>query len=179
LSNTLSLNKSSAEVIASSFSSKIENSLHHGLSATYPLAALIRTQQGRMDGFSQLATEMLPNYPGVNSLQLQPNGIVTEIVPLAGNEAALDHNLLADPKRDKEAFQAKETRQLTLAGPFNLMQGGVGAVARLPVYLDTETGSEFWGFTAALLLFPHILEPANLSALTKAGLAYQLVKKTP
>jgi sensor domain CHASE-containing protein len=51
-------------------------------------------------------------------LQLAPNGIIKHIVPLAGNEKAIGHNLLADEKRNIEAIQALKTKKLTLAGPF-------------------------------------------------------------
>jgi sensor domain CHASE-containing protein len=58
-------------------------------------------------------------YPGVMSLQLAPNGVVRQIYPLKGNEKALGHNLLADPARNKEAFIARNSGQMTLAGPFH------------------------------------------------------------
>jgi sensor domain CHASE-containing protein len=83
---------------------------------------------------------MLDFYPGVASLQLQPNGIISHILPLEGNKEAIGHNVLLDPNRNKEAILARDSGKLTLAGPFNLKQGGLGAAARLPVYLETPHG---------------------------------------
>jgi sensor domain CHASE-containing protein len=116
--------------IASSYVSLVKNNIAQALSATYPLAALVRNQNGRTEGFNGLATEMMAFYPGVGSLQLQPNGIISHIVPLKGNEKAIGHNVLLDPKRNKESLLARDTGKLTLAGPFNLVQGGLGAAAR-------------------------------------------------
>ena len=107
------------------------------MSATYPLAALIRKQNGSTKGFDGLATEMLNFYPGVASLQLQPEGVISHIIPLQGNENAIGHNVLADPKRNKEAILARDSGKLTLAGPFPLVQGGTGAAARLPSLVDS------------------------------------------
>ena len=78
-----------------SYVTRIESNINQALSATFPLATLIRIQQGDTAGFTQLATEMLPFYPSVSALQLAPDGIVQYVVPLAGNENAIGHNILA------------------------------------------------------------------------------------
>lgn len=165
--------------ISGHYVSHISNDLNRALSATYPLGALIRVQHGDTSGFTKLATEMLPLYPGISSLQLLPDGLLQHIVPLKGNEGAMGHNVLLDPKRNKEALLAMNTGKLTLAGPFNLVQGGLGAVARLPIYIDVNGRSTFWGFTAALIRFPDILNSANLPSLLDSGIGYQLSRIHP
>ncbi len=165
--------------LAGSYVSAIKNNIFHVLSATYPIAALIKTQNGDVAGFTELAEEMLPNYPGVSALQLQPDGILKHVVPLEGNEGAIGHDLLLNPKRTREAFLARDTGKLTLAGPFSLVQGGVGAAARLPIYLDSPDGKLFWGFASVLMRFPDILDSVNLRALTKSDMAYQLSRIHP
>jgi len=169
----------SIQKVAGSYVSHIRNDLNQALSATYPLGALIRTQQGDVSGFTELATEMLTLYPGIASLQLHPDGILKYVVPMKGNESAIGHNLLLDPERTKEAFLAKDSNKLTLAGPFNLIQGGIGAVARLPIYLDTNKGKQFWGFSAALIRFPDVLNATNLPSLAELGIGYQLSRIHP
>jgi len=169
----------SIQKVAGSYVSHIRNDLNQALSATYPLGALIRTQQGDVSGFTELATEMLTLYPGIASLQLHPDGILKYVVPMKGNESAIGHNLLLDPERTKEAFLAKDSNKLTLAGPFNLIQGGIGAVARLPIYLDTNEGKQFWGFSAALIRFPDVLNATNLPSLAELGIGYQLSRIHP
>jgi diguanylate cyclase (GGDEF)-like protein/PAS domain S-box-containing protein len=169
----------SIQKIAGSYANHIRNDLNQALSATYPLAALIHAQNGDVSGFTQLATEMLSLYPGIGSLQLQPDGILKHIVPLEGNEAAIGHNLLSSPERNKEAFLARDTGKLTLAGPFKLIQGGIGAVARMPIYLDTKEGKQFWGFSAVLIRFPDILTATDLPSLSDSGIGYQLSRIHP
>ncbi|MCF7971164.1 MAG: EAL domain-containing protein [Methylococcaceae bacterium] len=171
--------RAAIQKISSSYASHIRNNLNQALSATYPLAALIRTQNGETTGFNELAKEMLPLYPGIASLQLQPDGILKHIVPLQGNEGAIGHNLLLSPDRTKEAFLARDTGKLTLAGPFELVQGGIGAAARLPIYLESSEGKQFWGFATALIRFPDILETSKLPTLFNEGIAYQLSKIHP
>ena len=112
----------------------LEQQRSRSLSATYALASVVR-QHGRVDDFEALAAEMLPIYGGLSSLQLAAGGVVTQVYPLAGNETVLGHNLLDDPDRRLQARAALESRQLTVAGPFRLRQGGIGVVGRLAVFV--------------------------------------------
>ncbi len=166
--------------LAGKHADAIQNSTQRDLSATYALAALVRQGKGNIANFDAIASELLPYYPGAGSLQLAPGGIVQHIVPLAGNEGAIGHNLLADPTRNKEAFLARDTGKLTLAGPFTLKQGGLGAVGRLPVFLDDSQGKpQFWGFTVVLIRYPQALEAARLEQLTQQGFGYELWRIHP
>ncbi|MFQ3178464.1 MAG: diguanylate cyclase (GGDEF)-like protein/PAS domain S-box-containing protein [Pseudoalteromonas tetraodonis] len=171
--------QNSIRKVAGSYVNHIRNNLNQALSAAYPIAALIRTQNGETKGFEELASEMLSLYPGLDALQLHKNGILTHVVPLKGNESAIGNNVLENPLRTQEAFLAKKTGKLTLAGPFELFQGGMGAAARLPVYLDTSQGNQFWGFATALIRFPDILQSVNLAQLPQAGIGYELSKVMP
>jgi len=159
---------------------EVENAVNHGLTATYALAALVRQGGGAVPDFEAVATELLRYYPGADSLQLAPGGIIRKVVPMAENAKAIGHDLLADPARTKEAFLARDTGKLTLAGPFNLMQGGIGAVGRLPVFIDDENGQpRFWGFTTVLIRFPEVLSKAQLPQLVKRGFNYELWRMHP
>ena len=165
--------------IAGSYAHVLEQTIDRSLFSVYALAALVRKGNGKLSDFDDIAREMLPFYPGA-SLGLAPDGIVKSIIPLAGNEGAIGHDMLKDPARSKEAVLAKETGKLTLAGPFELKQGGIGAVARLPVYLDNARGERsFWGFTTVLIRFPETLEPARLSRLVSQGFQYELWRIHP
>jgi sensor domain CHASE-containing protein len=169
-----------AEVIAANQRLVLQEHLNHSLSATYALAAVLRHSKGKIVNFEALAQEMLNLYSGISSLQLAKGGVITEVVPLAGNEKALGHNLLQDPRRNKEAFLAIDTRKLTLAGPFNLVQGGQAVIGRLPVYLPDQFGADqFWGFTTALIRIPEFLADSNLQQLTASGFDYQLSYLNP
>jgi PAS domain S-box-containing protein len=158
----------------------VTQGINQALTASYALAALVRQGQGRIADFQSTAEQMLAYYPGVGALQLAPDGIIQQIVPFAGNEKALGHNLLKDRQRTKEAFLARDTGKLTLAGPFPLVQGGLGAVGRMPVFLTDANGyKKFWGFTAVLLRFPDVLDAAGLATLQDDGYNFELWRIHP
>lgn len=158
----------------------IQLDVESALSAAVTLATLVQMGKGEVPEFDTAAALMLSFYPAVSALQLAPDGVIARIMPLKGNEKALGHNLLRDPERDKEAFLARDTGRLTLAGPFQLVQGGMGAAGRMPVYLDDGKGNvRFWGFTIVLIRFPDILATARLARLVAAGYDYKLWRTHP
>jgi len=170
----------SAVDMAGDHAHALQTQIEHSLSATSALAALVRQGGGTIRNFESLAEQMLPFYPGASALQLAPGGVITQVFPARGNEEALGHDLLRDPRRSREAFLARDTGKLTLAGPFPLAQGGLGAVGRLPVFLDDDDGrSAFWGFTIVLIRFPETLVPARLAHLADVGYRFELWRSHP
>ncbi|KAG2422347.1 hypothetical protein HXX76_016107 [Chlamydomonas incerta] len=91
---------------------------------------------------SRLLSKVLPGM--IASLQLAPNGVTQAIYPLAGNEAAIGHDLLADPSRRDDALRAIAYGNLTVAGPYKLLQGGFGVVLRQPVFVTPPAGAAGW-----------------------------------
>lgn len=171
--------------IAAAHGHLLQEQMNRSLSATYALAAVLRQGDGDINNFEALGEEMLRLYGGLSALQLAPKGIISQIVPLAGNEAAIGHDLLADPARNKEAVLAVETKRLTLAGPFELRQGGLAVVGRLPVFSTVKAGGEsiwgeqFWGFATAVIKIPDLLAVSNLSASGLPNYDYELSRLHP
>ncbi|SFL48848.1 diguanylate cyclase (GGDEF) domain-containing protein [Pelosinus propionicus DSM 13327] len=166
--------------IASGYADAIIHANESNFATAYVLAALVKQGNGVVPHFHDVASQMLLLYPGIDSLQLAPGGVVQFIEPLAGNEKAIGHDLMKDEMRSAEANLARDTGQLTFAGPFKMIQGSFGGVGRLPVFLNDEMGdSYFWGFVNVVLRFPEILESANLSQLEMQGFAYELWRIHP
>ncbi len=168
------------DAIAGDHAHAIQTMMERALSATYSIAAMVRQGKGNVPDFEGVATEMLPSYPGVAILGLSPDGIIQRVAPRAGNEKSIGFNQLKDPVQGREARMAKETGKLTLAGPLKLVQGGLGAVGRLPIFLDGPEGKPvFWGLTYAVIRFPKALESARLAQLTNSGIDYTLWRINP
>lgn len=165
--------------IAASQALAIERRLTHSLSATYILAQELRRGRGQIDDFDRFADQVIRSIGGISNLQLAPNGIIDRIYPLAGNERAIGHNLLVDDARRAEAKLAIEQKQLTLAGPFGLIQGGVGIIGRNPVFLNQDGKETFWGFASALIYLDDLIKFTELNALTDRDFQYQLSRIHP
>ena len=141
------------------------------------LEAIVVTQDGELseETFLSLA-ESLGEGIGIRSIQCLPGGVVRYLHPLAGNEAVLGDNVFSDPYRKVDAQLAVDTKSITLSGPYELTQGGIGLIARNPVFLQNERGEdEFWGFTVIVLDMPDALEPVGLAELASEGYRYELL----
>lgn len=151
--------------LASNIRGKLETELNSRLHLTKGLAGLVVANE-RIDeeAFQQFATELGRNLSSVSSLQLAPDGVVKHVWPYEQHKKAIGHDLLADPKRKVEAQKAIEERAVWLAGPLNLIQGGVGLIGRYPVFLENDSGEEvFWGFSTILLDFERFIAETGIA----------------
>ena len=159
--------------------SDIERNLSFALASTYILAQEVIRSGGEIVNFDDYAASVLEQFPDVSNLQLAPDGIIRQVYPLAGNERIIGHDVVRDDARRKHALAAIASRKLTLAGPFPLLQGGVGMVGRNPIFLGKDGQKRFWGFASALILMDSLLERIDIASLADGGHAYELSRTNP
>lgn len=97
-----------------------------------------QTAEGRTiqdEQFNLLAAGLRASFKWIRAFQIVSNGIITHIYPLPGNEAALGYNLLSDPRPviGGDVTRALETGRVTITGPLQLVQGGLGIIIRKPL----------------------------------------------
>lgn len=124
--------------------SELQRCLSSYIQATDTLRILIVDSQGNINDFDKVAKELYNNDQAFRSIQLAPKGNVTYVYPLEGNEEAFG-DIFDDPDRKTEAEYARDTGETTLAGPFDLYQGGLGIVIRQPIYLDSSNKKNILG----------------------------------
>lgn len=163
-----------AKLNAVTYGQRIENDIENGIEITDTLKQLLINGNGQIINFSKIA-ENLMSY-SIQSVQLAPNGVVTEIYPEEGNETG-KIDLLKDSKRGEISNYAKDHNITIIQGPIKLKQGGSGLVVRNPIYLEDKNGQEyFWGFTIAVLRVPEIFEDST-NALSKFKYNYRLSRE--
>lgn len=163
-----------AKLNAVTYGQRIENDIENGIEITDTLKQLLINGNGQIINFSKVA-ENLMSY-SIQSVQLAPNGVETDIYPEEGNEAG-KIDLLKDSKRGEISNYAKDHNITIIQGPIKLKQGGSGLVVRNPIYLEDKNGQEyFWGFTIAVLRVPEIFEDST-NALSKFKYNYRLSRE--
>lgn len=125
--------------------------------------------------FSELA-EMLPNEAGVvKAFELAPDGVITDIFPKQGNEQAFGMNMLTEHERSGDAKRAKETGKYTLGGPYQLKQGGTGALLFHPVYQNNIIGNDtFGGFVIIVIDWDKFIDEIGMERLSEASYCYEI-----
>ena len=114
----------------------------------------------------------------IKAIELAKDGIVSEIYPLKGNSDAMGINMLTNPARMFEANMAMLSGQYTLAGPYPLAQGGMGALLFNPIYVrDTALEqTKFWGFAILVVDWDKFIDEIGLHKLSDASFVYELKK---
>lgn len=149
-----------ANLNARVYSEELEMDFQQGISITETLKELIIANDGVINQFDTVASELMQK--DIGSIQIAPGGVVTEIYPLKGNEKGLI-DLMDDPERGPILQYSMDNDVVTMQGPFDLKQGGQGIAVRNPVFLEDENGDQtFWGFTIVIIrvpgIFGHTLE---------------------
>lgn len=162
-----------AQFNAATYGERIKNEIITGIEITNTLEQILISEDGEINHFDTIAENIISD--SIASIQLAPDGIVTDIYPANGIEAG-KIDLLHDKDRKEISCYARDHHTIITQGPFELKQGGLGIAVRNPVYLKDENGQEyFWGFTIVILRIPDIFSD-SIDAISNFGYEYRLSK---
>lgn len=110
--------------------------------------------------FDHFSSTFVDSMPGIRNLSLYPDGIAQYVYPLKGNERIIGMNLFTHTSEQirKNAERTKQTGSMTILGPFELAQGGLGILTRQSI----SKNHQFWGFASVVLDVPPLLEESGL-----------------
>ena len=179
--NQLKEAKLKADYTAQTTIGRVKSQLNHYLAESNLMKHMIEAGYTVDDQqFSVLSALMQDDQNVIQAHELAKDGIVSQIYPVKGNEAALGLNMLEHPARKQEARLAKESGEYTIAGPFELQQGGIGALLFEPIYTTDAQGTKtFWGFSILVLNWESFLNEIELDTLEEAGYSYEIWKTSP
>ena len=166
-------NRTKAQLNAMTYAERIYGELMEGIGVTDTLKQVVISGDGNINKFYDIAANMMDD--SIQSIQIAPNGVVTEIYPEESNESS-KIDLINDSDRGEISRYARDNDTVIMQGPLELKQGGYGIAVRNPVYLEDENGQKsFWGFTIVILKVPEIFSE-SVEALSNFGYKYSLQK---
>lgn len=170
--------KLKAAYTAESTVSRVESQLNKYLAESNLMKRIVEEGYDVDDEeFATLSGLMQDENYVIEAHEMAKDGIVGQVYPMKGNEEALGLNMLENPARKKEANLAKETGQYTIAGPYELVQGGTGALLFDPIYRDHNGQKSFWGFSILVINWEKFIEDIELDKLERANYNYRIWKK--
>lgn len=154
----------------------IENTLHK----LDTLKVFVQLSDGNLDRFEETAELILAD-ERVRNIALAPNSVISQVYPVQGNEDAIGLNLLSiDNASHAEAQLAVDTNTMTIAGPYELAQGGRAITGRLPVYLTNGATETYWGLVTITLDMNTLFDGIGMDQLwSKEGYAYEFYHYDP
>ncbi len=148
------------------FRARLEERINTNLYLIRGMAANISVRPGMTAReFEDLASVLMGQINSLRNIAAAPDFVIRFIHPLEGNEKALGLDYRTVPDQWPKALEAKETGKMALAGPLQLVQGGLGLVARVPVHVYGS--GQFWGLVSAAMDLPALLELADAGALSE------------
>ena len=103
--------------------------------------------------FEALTSPLLSGHSQIRNIAAAPNLIIDYMNPVAGNEAAIGLDYRTIPDQFDAIKRVLETGEMIMAGPVDLVQGGQGFIARIPVFINSEAENEqkFWGIVSSVI----------------------------
>ena len=118
------------------------------------------------DRFFKIAQHFMKASKHIRNIGLAKGTVLTYVYPIEGNEKAIGLDYKKIAAQWPAVQRVIEGRKTVLAGPLNLVQGGVGIIGRTPIFIgdDTvgfETG-EYFGILSVVVNLPSLLEAAGI-----------------
>ena len=148
--------------------SKLEGSLNSRLFLMRGLVAYISNNPKITEAeFAATARILLAQQIGIRNITLVKGTTVAYIYPRVGNETTIGVDLTAVPEQREIVEEVINTRKTMVAGPVQLLEGGVGFISRSPIFLtpsgaDPETGV-YWGLTGLVIEKDSLMDEAGLN----------------
>lgn len=138
--------------------------------------AMTINDKGIPENFDKISEQLLNKNESIDAVQLVPNGVIKYVYPFEENKAALNYDILnANSSVSYEAKKSIKSKIMFFAGPFQLKQGGIAVIGRLPVYKNNK----FWGFSAVIIKLETLLKQSGIKSIDISKYYFQFSKKNP
>lgn len=119
----------------SAYSHNLMSAINDRFSLMAGLKAFVKINQSeriKWNEFNLFASGLYAGAEGIRNFSIAPEGIQGYVYPLSGNEKAIGHNLIEDPRPQVriDIQRTIKSQQIALSGPYELRQGGLGLIAR-------------------------------------------------
>ncbi|AUQ58114.1 two-component regulatory system, sensory/regulatory protein [Phaeobacter inhibens] len=131
---------------------RIEGNLAADIQLVRGLQAVLSTEPDMTQRrFSQLAAHLLEAEDSLRNIAAVPDLVIKLMHPMEGNEAAIGLDYRKNDAQRAAALLARDSGELVLAGPVDLLQGGRGMIARFPIFIGPQGSKSFWGILSSVI----------------------------
>ncbi|ANU38211.1 Diguanylate cyclase DosC [Vibrio scophthalmi] len=99
----------------------------------------------------KLSNSVIERSDNLTSLGFAKNDIINFVYPYKANSKAIGKAYRDIPKQWETVKQARLLKQIIVAGPTNLIQGGRALIVRVPVFYDHPINNNYWGVVSGVI----------------------------
>lgn len=149
---------------AATVRARLESELNATLSLSLGLSAFVLSKPDFSgDDLEQVAASLIRLQPAIRSVAMAPDNVISFIYPRAGNEKALGLRYLETPAQRDAVLRLMREQHPVIAGPLQLVQGGIGIINRIPIVFTHPDGSpRYWGLASVAIDPQPIFERAGI-----------------
>jgi PAS domain S-box-containing protein len=141
--------------------------LYSSINLTQGLIDLVKVQGGISSmQFMEMARECLMRDTKIRNIALAPGNIIKYMYPKEGNEKAIGLNYMNTPGQRETVLRAISEKNTVVAGPLELVQGGIGIISRTPIFFRDSSKNgiteKYWGIAAIVINFPKLIENTGI-----------------
>ncbi|MDR9467235.1 ATP-binding protein [Marinospirillum sp.] len=151
---------------------RIEATLNQASNASASFSHFIQSYQGEVDPerMEFMAQRLLDRYGMIRNIAFAPNNIITWNFPLEENRFTHGVDLMELPGQREVIAQVMASGEPLLAGPVELVQGGLAVIHRVPVFVENPEGEgSYWGLVSTPILMEYLLDVAAAEDLVVQG----------
>ncbi|MFT3848794.1 MAG: diguanylate cyclase [Propionivibrio sp.] len=138
-----------ATAFASELRSRAERELNSVLYLTSGIVGymVVRHKQIDPEEVNRILAEVYAHGRHIRNFAIAYGYKVAHVYPLTGNSAVLGRDYRDLPTQLPSVNRAIERRKAILTGPVALIQGGVGLIYRVPIFVD----GQYWGMLSTVI----------------------------
>jgi|GEM_PF-609609 len=146
---------------------RLDRELQTVLGVPETVAAFVAAQ-GKLEPelFTAVVARLVDTNKHVRNVALAPDNVIQTVYPLAGNERVIGLRYMDVPAQRAAVQRAIESRRTVVAGPFKLVQGGMGISSRTPVFRTPQVvgggGEPYWGIVSLTVNADSLFTEAGL-----------------
>ena len=142
----------------------IEGNIRGNIQTIQALVAAVQSEPNMTQArYSQLARYLFNKDNQLKVIGMAPDLVISMTHPLKGNEKTIGFDYRTNAQQLPGVLMARDSKQLVLAGPIDLIQGGKAFIARVPMYFKRPSGEEyFWGVASAVIDSNALFESSGL-----------------
>ena len=147
----------------SSVRAKLEGAVNNSMGVVNGISAFISDHPtASQKEFASFSKHLIDAQPQVRNVGAAPNLVIRLMYPLKGNEKAIGLDYRKNPGQRRAAEWAMATRKTSLAGPVKLVQGGMGLIGRIPVFVGPGKKTP-WGLVSGVIQMSTLYEVAGVT----------------
>lgn len=125
------------------FGESVATSIHLSLRenvilSDYLKGLYVKYHENFVNDFDLICEDIVLPSNSISGIYIAPNGIIKGAYPKRNVEVSRNFSIFESPEMKSQAYETVASKNVSISGPHNLLEGGVGLVIRNPIYENGE-----------------------------------------